>query len=434
MRYFYQISAFFLLLTGSLSAWAGGAHQTNIDGHPYVWDGAMSFNLDPGALKSGEYNEAVSRQMVLDAVQKWQAVLQNGALSIAEGAALPEGDVNGANYAKYLNSGEAVNPIVFDEDGEIIDAIFGECSKFSLLAFAGFERLGGGKIEKARAVFSGACIPDANGNTLTQGGCGSCVVRMDEPMVKQMILHEVGHLLGMDHAQVNPDSYQSCRATGSCTGDVAQDIPTMFPIAVPGAAMDDLHADDIAYFNRLYGDPGAGGCSVSGRVLADDGQSELRGVEVVARNVDPILESVDAMSFVSGAEAPRFDAKDKSAANCKSNCGDYLITGLQEGETYRLCVQNILSQFVGASGIEPVDPPLPQVEAECFDSIRVTCECGPSGCDAFSGEDLITKAGNIDAQGNLTQDDFGAAGGCSLVKPRTQAWRVIRTSFLDSVR
>jgi hypothetical protein len=440
MRLFYRFIALLACFLPAVTALAGGAQQTSIDGIPYQWNESVSFNLDGGDLKAGEYNHAAARQLVLDAFATWSGALTSGSLSAVEGEVLPlagDGsgdDVTASNYTKYLNSSAEVNPIVFDEDGEIIDAIYGECAKFSLLAFAGFERLGGGEIKKARAVFSGACIPDASGNTLTQGGCGSCTVSLDDPLVRQMILHETGHLLGMDHSQVNPNSYQECRNAGECPSDVAEDLPTMFPIAVPGASMDTLHADDVAYFNRLYGDPQTDTCSVSGRVLGSDGATELRGVEVVARNADASLETVDAISFVSGAEAPRFEVKNKSASNCVEGCGDYLITGLKEGETYTLCVQNILSQFTGASGIEPVDPPVPQVQPECFGNIQLTCDCSGSGCQAFTGQDLTTQAGGGDALGNLTEDNFASAGGCSLVRPHTRAWRVLSLVFSRGIQ
>ncbi len=434
MGHIRQIFAFFCLSLLAAPAWAGGAHQTNVDGIPYKWNGTVTYNVDQGDLKAGEYNHAAARQMIADAFGIWDAALNTGGLSIVEGSTLPlpgDGgdDVNSGNYLKYMNSGEEVNPIIFDHDGEIIDAIYGECAKFTLLAFAGFEKLGDGQIQKARAIFSGVCIPDASGNTLSQGGCGGCSVKLDEPMVRQMFVHEIGHLLGMDHTQVNPESYSTCRSFVDCPEEYAQDIPTMFPIAVAGADMVSLHADDIAYFNRLYGDPEGDGCSVSGRVLASDAATELRGVEVVARNIDEPFSKTDALAFVSGAEAPRFEAKDKSAGNCKEGCGDYLITGLKDGETYQLCVQNILSAFTGASGIEPVDPPLPLVQPECFADIQLSCDCSGPSCQVFSGQDLVTKPGSSNALSNLTQSDFASAGGCSLVKAHTGAWSYLKKIF-----
>jgi hypothetical protein len=222
----------------------------------------------------------------------------------------------------------------------------------------------------------------------------------------------------MDHSQVNPDSYERCR--GGCSADVAEDIPTMFPIALPGAKTETLHADDIGYFRRLY-DSDNQGCSVSGRVLAEDG-SEMRGVEVVARNIKSGLSKTDAIAFVSGAEAPRYTRIGKDVENCKSGCGDFLISGLKSGETYQLCVQNIKSQFKGASGLEPVDPPVQSVEEGCFPDQEVTCQCSGNNCDVFPNQDLQT--GSSFPSFNVSQGGEGSsAGGCSLVlPPKVSVW------------
>jgi hypothetical protein len=237
-----------------------------------------------------------------------------------------------------------------------------------------------------------------------------------------MVLHEIGHLLGMDHAQVNPESYAACRASGSCSVSLEEDIPTMFPMLVEGAKMETLHADDIAYFNRLYGNPEQGSCSVEGQVLAPDGKTALRGVEVVLRSVDSRFEREEALAFISGAEAPRLRAGDKTAANCAGDCGGYQVTGLKPGETYKVCVQNILSQFQGGSGLEPVDSPQALVKVECFDDITVSCECAGGSCDRFSEIDVVTSPFDGTSplgSGNLSESESPGAGGCSLVPARS---------------
>ncbi len=429
-----------------LRAFGGGAHQTTLEGIPYRWEKPIVYNVDRGDLKTGvaAYSHAAATQMVHDAFATWQAALSTGVLQISEGASLPltsdtsaGGDVNASNFSIYINSSKAVNPVVFDEDGEIIDAIYGNCAKFSLLAFAGFETLNSdtAAVEKARAVFSGACIPDAAGNTLSKSGCGPCMLTLDENQVKTMILHELGHLLGMDHSQVNPKSYLECTQDGVCPFSIEEDLPTMFPLIVPGAQMQTLHRDDIAYFNRLYGNPNVDSCSVAGKILASDGKTELRGVEVVARNTDSRFAETDAISFVSGAEAPRLSASSKTRENCAGDCGGYEITGLQEGETYQLCVQNILTQFQGGSGIEPVDPPDALVTPDCPQALTFTCTCSGTECDSFVGQDIVTTGfDGSAAQGNLTQDPNANAGGCSLIPPITGAWVRFKNALVFAMR
>ncbi|HEX5035135.1 MAG TPA: hypothetical protein VFW62_11710, partial [bacterium] len=237
---------------------------------------------------------------------------------------------------------------------------------------------------------------------------------------------------GMDHSQVNPESFLSCIRSGGCGSEVAQDIPTMFPILVEGSAMLDLHQDDIAYFQRLYGNPNQGFCSVTGQVLASDGQTGVRGVEVVARNIDTSLRSIDAMSFVSGAEAPRLTNTSKRQGNCKNGCGDFELTGLNPGQTYQICVQHILSQFSRGSSIEPLDPPFQGIEDVCPEGLTVTCSC-PSGgsCPNISGVNILTEVdpGSLDDgsdQDPQMVDPEGGSGGCSLTPQRaSKVWSIL---------
>lgn len=426
---------------------AGGAHQTTLEGIPYRWEKAIVYNLDNGDLKPGmaAYSHDAAAQMVTEAFAAWRGALSQGDISISAGAGLPlsadgaGSDVHVGNYGLYLNSSKNVNPIIFDADGEVIDAMFGDCSQFSLFAFAGFEQLDrdAAAIVKARAVFGGSCIADNAGNTASKSGCSPCTLAMNEAQVRTMILHELGHFLGMDHAQVNPQSYLQCSEQGSCPVALEEDLPTMFPLIVDGAAMQSLHRDDVATFNRLYGNPEADTCTVKGRVLASDGATELRGVEVVARNADLRFAETDAIAFVSGAEAPRLSASSKAAENCAGNCGDYEITGLREGESYQLCVQNILPQFNGGSGIEPVDPPASQVAPDCPQGLTVTCNCDAGGCEVFAGQDIVTAPfdASASAQGNLSEEFGGGAGGCSLTPmPRPRLWPRFKKLLVFALR
>jgi len=308
-----------------------------------------------------------------------------------------------------------------------------------LLAFSGFEKVNSdeARIVKARAVFGGSCIPDAAGNTGTKSGCGPCVMNLEENQVKTMILHELGHFLGMDHSQVNPKSYLECSNDGVCSIALEDDLPTMFPLIVQGAAMQSLHRDDVAYFNRLYGNPQLDSCSVSGKVLAEDGQTELRGVEVVARNTDGRFAETDAIAFISGAEAPRLSATSKARDNCVGDCGEYVITGLREGESYNLCVQNLLPQFHGGSGFEPVDPSEALVSPDCPQGKTVTCSCSGSGCAEITGLDLVTTGfdATSQAQGNLSEDLGASAGGCSLTPlPATGVWMRLKKPLVFARR
>lgn len=461
MRKMPRVLAFLATTFFAVSAFAGGAIKTDINGVPLRWEGSVIYNPDKGGLKNNNpsYDHANTVKIMNDAFSSWISLLPEvgGGLGFGEGAGIPDSgnDVNVSNFGNFFGVGTeacydnnpdtpCVNPIIFDADGEIIDSLFGPCSKFSILGFAGFDDVedGSGDPDKAvvrrgQALFSGACV----GPTETKAGCGSCKRVLTDSEIRTIITHEIGHLLGMDHAQVNSQSFLDCLRSGSgCSTSTAQDIPTMFPILVEGAAMLDLHQDDAAYFQRLYGNDGDNTCSVSGKIFASDGVTEVRGVEVVARNIAEGQSETDAISFVSGAESPKVNNFSHKQGNCKEDCGAYTITGLSPGATYQICVQKILSQFTGGSSIEPVDPPFQAITDDCPDGLTVTCDCpGGNACPTFSTRNITTDVspGSIDNGAGEPQivdpaNDSGSGGGCSLVVPRrVKAWPFILLSMFQ---
>ncbi len=445
----------FLLVFSSfpLTAFTGGAIKVDILGFPLHWENSLTYNLDKGALKDGVFNHGQSALIIQEAFSTWTETLGGGGgLAVSAGGEIPadDVDVDENNFSDFFTGGTeecydsdastvCISPIVFDEDGEILDSIFGKCSKFSILGFAGFDDIDDGSgnpanriVRRGQALFSGACLPDANGNTESKAGCGSCKRPLTEEEIRTIITHEVGHMMGMDHSQVNPDSFSLCTGPTGCPPGVVDDLPTMFPILVNGANMLDLHRDDESYFQRMYGNLDATTCSVKGTVFANDGSTEVRGVEVVAKNTDPLQNNLDAISFVSGAESPKVNTTGRTQGNCKERCGEYFITGLRDGETYQLCAQKILSQFTGGSSIEPVDPPFQAFSNDCPEGLTVSCACSGGGCPQFSGKDIVTDANpaSIAQQEEPSLINDGSldtsTGGCQLAKPRTNAYQWIQ--------
>jgi hypothetical protein len=424
-------------------AWAGGALKTNINGVPYRWGETLVYNVEGGALKSGVYDAAASRALIEEAFEKWAGV-SGVNLEILGGDPLPDGgDTTINNFEQFYNAGASdcydgnpstpcYSPIIFDEDGSIIEKLFGECSQFSMVGFAGFVNQSNpsgdpllNELKKGQAIFSGACIAPA----VTKDGCSPCKQILDDEAIRSLILHELGHFLGMDHSQVNPESYLACSG-GSCPDEVQEDLPTMFPMLMKSASMATLHRDDIAQFQRLYGSPQEDTCSVTGNVLASDGTTPLRGVEIVARNTDPALSTTDAISFISGAEAPRLTAKDKTQENCLEDCGKYEISGLTRGETYQLCTQRVLNNFTGTRALNPVEVPFQGVDNDCPEGLTVTCECPAGGpCPSYQGKDIVTSNLGVDFS-IVSPDGQGVAGGCSLVKdPPRWIWKKLSAAY-----
>jgi hypothetical protein len=450
----YAFSLFFI----PSASFASGAIKTNVNGIPLHWDRstALIYNPEGGSLKStGSYNRAASLQLLNYAFGQWANLPNNQLVVIQDTKPLNGIDVNPSNLGKYFNTGIdacydndpntlCLSPVVFDEDGEIIDKLFGTCAKFSILGFAGFNDIDDGTgdldktiVRRGQALFSGACIPDSGGQTETKAGCQPCKRVLTDEEIRTIVTHEVGHLMGMDHSQVNPKIANDCQNPDGCPVAEADGIPTMYPILLKGATTDVLHEDDKEYFLRLYGDT-SNTCSVSGSIFANDGTTPVRGVEVVARNTNPNQESTDALAFISGAEAPRNDPFDHRQGNCKSNCGDYLISNLKAGQSYQICVQRIDPLFTGGSSIEPVDPPFESFSEDCPSGLTVSCDCS-SGCEQFTGKDVITDAdpNSIDkgSPSNLINNTSQVdTGGCSLAKPRTEAWTLLKKALVFTDR
>lgn len=426
--------------------WAGGALKTNINGLSFNWNGVVTFSPESGALKNGVYDHADSVGLIEDALNTWASVPGIN-LSVKREADLPDGgDTNVGNYEKFYKSNPwdcydgdpntpCYNPIIFDEDGSIIEDMFGECTQFSILGFSGFTDVAGESgdptwtgLKRGQAIFNGACIAPA----ISKPGCPPCNVVMEPEEVKTLILHEMGHYLGLGHAQVNPESYNACRNGFSCSDSLSEHIPTMFPFLVKGADMLTLHRDDVVSMQRLYGEPERGSCSISGQVLAKDGKTQLRGVEVVARNIREEEYFTDAIAYVSGEEAPRYTVKDKIQENCMEDCGSFEITGLKSGETYQLCHQRILAKFTETRSIPPLDPPFQGVDNNCPEDKTFTCECNGEDCTQWTGVDLITTNDGLDLDTSFLNESAPRAGGCSLLPPPpSHIWKKISLTFLD---
>lgn len=433
-----------LALAGQGSLWAGGALKTNIDGLPLKWEGTVVFHPEHGALKPGVLDNDQSVQMVMDALEQWASV-PGVNLNIVQGPNLPDGgDTQLNNYKKFYGADPSAcydndpntvcySPIIFDADGSITEEIFGTCKQFSMLGVAGYKDITGSStdprwlnIKSGWAIFNGACMEPV----VQKPGCPPCNQVIDEGKMRALILHEMGHFLGLAHAQVNPASYQTCLDNGYCPQELSEHIPTMFPMMMAGANQNTLHEDDIVSMQRLYGDTEQG-CEISGRILASDGKTELRGVEVVARNVVESEMYEDAISYVSGEEAPRLTADDTDAQNCLFDCGAYKLKNLKRGETYQVCVQRILSKFTGSRFIPPVQPPFQGVDENCSAELTFTCGCQGGDCDRFEGVDIITSNEGLDFSNSVFGNSTPGAGGCSLMKEEPpHLWKPVLLAYL----
>jgi hypothetical protein len=238
-------------------------------------------------------------------------------------------------------------------------------------------------------------------------------------LVKAVMIHEFGHLIGLDHAQVNLD----CLTDSSCDG--IDGVPTMFPVLIDedGGAMSTPAADDVAALSALY--PGASFTSsmgrITGHVFFSDGVTPAQGFNVIARRTDDPL--VIAVSNVSGylftacegnpvTPYPYEDCGSSISpygSRAQALIGYYELPGLLPGN-YTVEVEAIYNTgdyaFVGGSGVGPIGSylgfqfPLPSLlwtPPPCTQEYLVSG--ATASCDSTAATTLTVDAGSVVSTG-----------------------------------
>lgn len=290
-----------LLALASLAANAGGplgvCHGTPTK---YPGAGTVTLNYDQGAL--GSRTKAQADALVAGAVSLWTNV-GTATVTLARGTDLPV-DVTASNVGSYLDSfTDGRNPIIYDSDGSIIDAVFGIGSRNSVLGVAG----------SAWYSYSDRC-EYAEGQAIISG-----YLNVSNATMQVTIAHEVGHLIGMDHTQID-----------TTQGLSSSNYPLMYPIAYRSAVS--LHEDDAAAVSALYPHSSVASTygTVSGYFTLADGVTPVRGANLWA-----------------------------AGSGVFSSVSDYLAQGngyfqlLLPPGTYTLRAEAISREFTGGSGVGP---------------------------------------------------------------------------------
>lgn len=424
----------FIVFTGlslaASAAQAGGAFSTTPGGEPVLWQGPVIWRAESGPIKGNtaadggdtggggggggcaltkniEVNNTDAVQIVRDAFAAWDNV-PNASIDIQEGPSLGV-DVNfdnienfwvgsffgGSTPSNVTAAGcydadpntECLNSVIFDSSNvperSIVDAIQGQCARFSILAFAAIlpqqnndaqGTITSPILKSSQMVISGACLqpviaPDPNcdnpGTSDNEGACPAGGITLDE--LKGTVVHEVGHYLGLDHTAGDADDYINCQTGGACD---LERIPTMIGLFVPGANLNTLTYEDQVTFSRYYPGPTfSNTCEIKGSAFNNSGSDDARCMNVVAVKEG---EPSKVATFIAGSEAKRRTQgipgaegiNGKNQSNCDgtlAQCGAYSIRGLEPGN-YTMFLQNFsdngkgsgLSSFV----LEPCTPPL----------------------------------------------------------------------------
>ena len=407
-----------------LSAFAGGPmipDSVTRSGQPARWPKVgekyvIKWKADGGTLKEGLSRSQALSEWVLPLFQRWetQTVLpvegeRNPVLTTAidfaqEGNGNVGDDITATNYQKYLEpdiaraSGPAI--IIFDIDGSIIEDYVvshgGAPGAKNQIAGMGLPLTDG----SSKVINGGVII--LNGRLINGVNNSSNDPELDDPELqpdefKGVILHEIGHLLNLDHSAVNQESATACDPRGVCNN--MQDIPTMWP-QLKSAEQYGLHRDDIVTVSWLYPSKAFDEkfCKAAGAVKNEKNGKAMAGVHIVAKNTASPTQ--DARGMVSGVLYPNA---------VRSPNGDYILAGLSPKIDYQVEYEELPSgdEFSGSSNFEPLNTPPTGFGSDAVATIR--CESGGQMINVPAIAISISDSGN------------GSGAGASDIPPASQS-------------
>ncbi len=312
-----------LLLISLLSA--GGPNVIDKGGAVYRWEPgkAIPFSIDQGFL--GDFSEEESITLVQDSIRKW-ADVPTSSLDFVQGERL-DFNITVNNYREFFGLGQdeeelrPENPVIFDDNGAIIEDYLGQGASKSILGFSGIRFADRERNEflSAWVVINGAMFEDLS-NYANAG---------------KVITHELGHLIGLDHSQGLPENYND--------PEEAYPVPLMYPIVNFNSPEGPVH-DDITWISWLYPTP---------EFSAQAATGTIRG-KVLRPTGDPLLgANVIARRYLDG-ELLRSDITSVASGFLMLEQGEFELPGLEPGD-YAVCIEPINSYFTGGSGIGPYD-------------------------------------------------------------------------------
>jgi hypothetical protein len=334
--------------------WVTGPEATQ-PGKAYRWAlNPIPYQTDLGGL--GNQTNTEANNLVSAAFQVWHNV-STANISFQSAGQLGY-DVTASTVASFYNAvancgdaGQAVNSIVYDFDGSAIEELGLDNNStlgFSEILCSDDEN---GLFTRGWVMLNGWFLSASSGNQN---------VTLEE--FQATFIHEFGHLIGLDHSQINLD----CLTQISCPTEDMAGVPTMFPVLID-LSMATLKKDDIAALSSIYpaADFGLTTGRIQGRVLFADGQTQAQGYNVIARLVgDPRRTAVSCVSgylYTAGVGnpflPPGYDTDLPFGSRDPTLIGYYDIPGLPAGE-YTIEVEALnnsgLYPFIYGSSVGPI--------------------------------------------------------------------------------
>ncbi|HXF05773.1 MAG TPA: DVUA0089 family protein [Blastocatellia bacterium] len=324
---------------------AGGPLLTTRTGRAFVWNVSrpIAYTPDQGPLGPLTNDQAVALTQEIFSI--W-ASIPTTTIRFQPSGQLLTTDVTGSNVMSVLDdlvedcrAGRGcVNPVIFDSDGSVTDALLGIGSRRRVAGFAGPRVLSSLRILQGTVTING-------------------LFANQQDRLRGIMVHEVGHFAGLDHTQINLDAVFDGNPGNDDT------VPTMIPVFTSSFRVETWATpkiDDIAAISSLYPTTSFARTTgtIRGRILYPDGVGFM-GANVIARKVDDpqriAVSSVSGFQHIGTISDKEWDLRYRGSDN-PDLLGFYEIRGLPPGE-YTVEIEELDGSFTGGSSVGPLDPP-----------------------------------------------------------------------------
>ena len=307
----------------SLGAHAGGPLilEGPTGNTPVSYSAPVTLNYDQGQLLFSLTNTQAD-SLIDQAIAQWNNV-STATVQILKGADLAT-NIDATNYETVLSDTDNstytddINPVIYDQDGGIIDDFFGIGQSDNVAGFASSVfTVGGTEFVEGYAVLNGKPSLGFDGDDIIT-----------------VVIHEVGHLIGLDHSQLDIDNTESSGLPSPdiCLTTANSNYPAMYPFLCRTGL--DLHIDDEMAVTALYP---AGGI--------DTQLAQIRGNLQTAAGAPVLGANIWAEETISGDKI--------------SIVSDYLMQSngffsmyVPPG-TYHLRANAVNTEFTAASSVGP---------------------------------------------------------------------------------
>lgn len=200
----------------------------------------ITVHVETGDL-SATVDNAAANAILQEAFSLWNDI-NTSTVNLIIDETLITDDINIGNFGDFIpksnddipNTDNGLNPIIYDSNGEIIDAFFYAGASEDIIGFAASAiNIGSSFFNEGYAVINGKDLG------------------LTDTTFKLLIAHEIGHFFGLDHSQANINNQETdFGIPGVCLTSARENYPLMYPFICRN--IENLHTDDVSAVSALY--------------------------------------------------------------------------------------------------------------------------------------------------------------------------------------